>query len=281
MFELGVARFVQLCQRRVRLHRGFHAHQSAGGLAHAGELPAGHHGQQRGAVARALFGGHNVQRDAQHVCQDGPPQGGLRPAAADTGTRDGKAQAFRHLKGIADGKRNALQHGLRHVGAGGVHGHADECGAGVCVVDGAALSHQVGQEEHVVFAQLLRGDLPFLALIVRGADDLILPPFVAGRGREHAAHQMPAAVRVGKGVQAVGGVHAEFARRDEDGARGAQGDVAVAVAHRARTHGGRRVVAGTGAHHNALGQAQCRRSLRQQRADGGKTLVQARHLRFG
>ena len=67
-------------------------------------------------------------------------------------------------------------------------------------------------------AQHFGCDLCFFTLVVIRADDRILPPFVAAGCAEHTAHQMPAAVRMGKSVQAVGGVHAKLFRGNKNGA---------------------------------------------------------------
>ena len=67
---------------------------------------------------------------------------------------------------------------------------------------------------------------------------------------------MVAAVRVVKGMQGVVGVHPKTVGGDKNSARGAQGDVASAVADNAGAHGRRGVVAGAGSHHHVLAQAQ-------------------------
>src|SRR5699024_74557 len=107
--------------------------------------------------------------------------------------------------------------------------------AGIGIIDGAALAHQVGQEEDIVAAQALLVNGGLLGVIVGGGhlEDVVHPPLVAGSRRKHAAHQVPAAIRMGKGVQAVGIVHAELFAADKDGAGGSQADVAAAVPDRA------------------------------------------------
>ena len=67
---------------------------------------------------------------------------------------------------------------------------------------------------------------------------------------------MIVAVGVREGMQGVIGIHAEFVGRNEDGAGGAQGNVAAAVFHRAGAHGGGGVVARARDHLDAGGNAQ-------------------------
>ena len=51
-----------------------------------------------------------------------------------------KTQGTGHLEAVPDGEGHAFQHGLGHIGAGGVHRHAQENAAGVGIVDGRTLT---------------------------------------------------------------------------------------------------------------------------------------------
>ena len=68
----------------------------------------------------------------------------------------------------------------------------------------------------MVIAQLSIGNASLFCGIVGGVVDILQQPLVAGGGGEHAAHQVIAAVGVGKGVQRVMGVHPEVFRGDEN-----------------------------------------------------------------
>ena len=84
---------------------------------------------------------------------------------------------------------------------------------------------------------------------------------------------MIAAVGVGKGVQGVVGVDAEFVGRDEDRAGRAQADVAAARADRAGTDRRRGIVARAGNYFDRLGQAQRLRGFPRQLAHNLKALI--------
>ena len=110
------------------------------------------------------------------------PQGALRAAAADVRARDGNAKGLRDLKRVADGKRHALENRLHHVRAARVHRHAGEGAAGVRIVDGAALAHEVRQEIDVVLTELFVGDIRLFARKVGGLQNFLAQPLVAARG---------------------------------------------------------------------------------------------------
>ena len=133
----------------------------------------------------------------------------------------------------------------------------------------------------MIFAELFVGDIRLFAREIGGLQNFFAQPLVAARGREHAAHQVIAAVGVGKGVQGVVGVDAEFVGRDEDRAGRAQADVAAARANRAGADRRRGVV--TCARHDLdrFRKAKCPCRLFCQRADDLEALKEPRHLRFG
>ena len=91
---------------------------------------------------------------------------------------------------------------------------------------------------------------------------------------------MIAAVGVGKGVQGVVGVDAEFVGRDEDRPGRAEGDIAAARADRAGTDRRRGIVARASHDLDGLRQAQRLRGFLRQRADDRKALKELRHLAF-
>ena len=62
----------------------------------------------------------------------------------------------------------------------------------------------------MVFTELVIRNAFLLFAVSRCADDFIHPPFVAGCSREHAAHQVPAAVRMRKCMKRIAGIHPEF-----------------------------------------------------------------------
>ena len=108
----------------------------------------------------------------------------------------------------------------------------------------------------MVVPQLVRGDGGLLGPVVLGLEDVLHEPLVAAGRREHAPHQVVVPVGVGKGVEGVVGVHPKLSAGDEDGARGAQGDVAGPVSHCAGAHGGGGVVPRAGAHLHLGGEPQ-------------------------
>ena len=144
----------------------------------------------------------------------------------------------------------------------------------------AALPHQVGQIVHVVPPQPLGGDLRLLALVVPAAQDLLLPPLVAGSRREDTPHKVITPAGMGKGVQGVLPVHPEGIAGDEHRAGGAQGDIAAPAAYRAAAHGGGGVVPRSRAHGHVRPQAQPGGGLRQERPHGLPALIQPGELRL-
>ena len=132
----------------------------------------------------------------------------------------------------------------------------------------------------MIFAELFVGDIRLFARKVGRFQDFFAQPLVAARGREHAAHQVIAAVGVRESVQGVVGVDAEFVGRDEDRAGRAQADVAAAGADRAGTDRRRGIVARASHDLDGLRQAQRLRGFLRQRADDRKALKELRHLAF-
>ena len=132
----------------------------------------------------------------------------------------------------------------------------------------------------MIFAELFVGDIRLFVREIGGLQNFFAQPLVAARGREHAAHEVIAAVGVGKGVQGVVGVDTEFVGRDEDRAGRAQADVAAARADRAGTDRRRSVVTCAGHDLDGLRQAQRLRGFLRQRADDRKALKELRHLAF-
>ena len=80
----------------------------------------------------------------------------------------------------------------------------------------------------MIFTEFFVGNIRLFTREIGRFENFFAQPLVAARGREHAAHEVIAAVGVGKGVQGVVGVDAEFVGRDEDRAGRAQADVAAA-----------------------------------------------------
>ena len=132
----------------------------------------------------------------------------------------------------------------------------------------------------MVLAELFVRNVLLLAREVGRFQNFFAQPLVAARGREHAAHQVIAAVGVGKGVQGVVGVDAEFVGRDEDRAGRAQADVAAARADRAGTDRRCGIVARASHDLDRFRKAKCLCRLFCQRADDRKALKELRHLAF-
>ena len=133
----------------------------------------------------------------------------------------------------------------------------------------------------MVLTQLVGGDVHLLGCVIGGLQDLIAEPLVAGSSGQHAAHEMPAAVGMGKCMERIVGINAELVSGDEDGAGSAQGDVAAACAHNAGTHSSSGVVAGAAHHLCGSGDAQCGSHFGQDSAYHFIAFVQAGHLLFG
>ena len=132
----------------------------------------------------------------------------------------------------------------------------------------------------MIFAELFVGDIRLFARKVGRFQNFFAQPLVAARGREHAAHEVIAAVGVGKGVQGVVGVDAEFVGRDEDRPGRAERDIAPTRADRAGTDRRRGIVARASQDLDGLRQAQRLRGFLRQRADDRKALKELRHLAF-
>ena len=132
----------------------------------------------------------------------------------------------------------------------------------------------------MVFAQFLGGDPCLFRLVVRGADDLILPPLVAARRRKHTSHEVIPAVSVGEGVQGIVRVHAELVRGDEDGSGGTQADIAAASTHGTSPHSSCGIVASARTDHDAFREANGFSYLRQERSYRLPALVELRELLF-
>ena len=132
----------------------------------------------------------------------------------------------------------------------------------------------------MVASQHIPSNPRLLGGIIRGLEDVLHKPFVAGGGGEHTAHQVIPPVGMGKGVESMVGVHPEMVRRDEDGAGGAQGDVAAALPYRSGAHGSGGIVSSSGSHPNRLRQAQFLGHLWQEGPHSLVALIQAGHLAF-
>ena len=145
---------------------------------------------------------------------------------------------------------------------------------------GAALSHQIGQEEYVILSKLLYLDVLLLAAVILCAQYFVHPPFIAGRRAEHTAHQMVVSVRVGEGMKGVVLIHAEFLAGNENRARGSKGNIAGPVSDGSRSHGCRRVVPGSRRDFYVLRQAEPFCKLRLQSADRLIALKNLRQLVF-
>ena len=178
-----------------------------------------------------------------------------------TATADGRGVHVhllrtRHLQAVTQGKGDALQNGLRHVGARRIHAHTHEGASSSRVVVRCPLAHKVGQEVDAVLAEIGLLDALLLRWIVSRADNVLDPPPCAACGREDAAHEVPTAVCGAEGVQLVLLVAEIALCGDEDGASRTHHDVAVAGTHRPRAHGSSRVVACAGTDLHAVGKTQ-------------------------
>ncbi len=87
---------------------------------------------------------------------------------------------------------------------------------------GAALTHQVRQIVHIVCTQLFSGDGLLLLAEVLGVQDVFPSTTCCSLQRTGAAHQVVAAVCMGKAVQCILFIHAKGAAGDEHGAGGSQ-----------------------------------------------------------
>ena len=263
----------------VRQHRLFDVHDGVRRLLHALVLAAAHHRQHRPAERGPLLRLGDVYGHIHHVRHDLPPQRALGAAAAQLGAGDGRAVLFGGFQTVAQGKGHPFQHRQRQLFAGGIGAHADEGAARGHVVVGAALAHQVGEEEHVVLAEQ-RFQPVLFGGVVGGIEYLIRPPGVAAGRRKDAAHQVPAAVGMAEAVQGVHLVLFILRGGDEQRAAGAEGDIAPALAHDARAHGSRGVVAGARHDLHARAEAQRFGDLALQRAHHLVAFVQGGELFF-
>ena len=64
-------------------------------------------------------------------------------------------------------------------------------------------------------------DLSLSSCIVLRSENIVHPPFVAGSGAEHAAHQMIPPIRMGESVKRIVIVHAKAFGRNENRPTGA------------------------------------------------------------
>lgn len=187
-------------------------------------------------------------------------------------------QDFCHFQGIPKAEGYAFQNSLSHIGPGGVHAHADEHGADVRIIVWGAFSHQIGEEKHLIFSRFT--DLRLFRRIVIGVQDVFRPPFIAGGGAEHTAHQMVMPVCVGEGMQRIVTVHAEGIAGNKDGAGGAKGNIAAGISHRSGAHSCRRVVAGAGDYFYFRREGQLRGDVRAQSSGYLIAFVQSWQLIF-
>ena len=100
-------------------------------------------------------------------------------------------------------------------------------------------------------AQLLFLNSLLFCRKIGGFQNILAEPLVAAGGGEHTAHEVVAAVGVGKGVEGVVWVHAEFFGGNEHRAGGTETDIAAAVSHGAGAYRRCGVVPGAG-HHNGV-----------------------------
>ena len=194
------------------------------------KLAAGYRCKHRSAECRTFLTLDHINFQVHHIRDDLLPQRALCSSAADLCTLDPNTECACHFKGISQSKCHTFKYCLRHVRTRRIHRHADERRSRIRIVVRRTLSHQIRQEINVIFAELR--DLCLLLCVILRANDLIHPPFVAGRRTEHAAHEMIMAIRMCKCVERIEFVHAEFFRRDKDGAACAKRNVAHAVTDR-------------------------------------------------
>ena len=87
-------------------------------------------------------------------------------------------------------------------GSRGVHAHANEGSAGIRIVVGRTLAHQIRKEEHMIFSKLR--DLLLLCLHNRFVPMISsIHHLLQEAAAEHTAHQMIFAIRVGKGMKGI------------------------------------------------------------------------------
>ena len=217
-----------------------------------GIFAAGYRCQHGPAKTGSFLTFHDVNRDAEDICHDFSPERALGSATADLCAGDGNAERSGNFKGIADGKGYTFQNSLRHVGSRGIHCHTNERAAGVRIVVGRALSHEIGQEKDMVFAKLC--DVLLLACIILCSDDLVHPPLVAGSCAEHAAHKVIFAVCMGESVKRIVAVYAELFTGNENGSGGSEGNIALAIADCSGSNSRCCIVSGSRSHFDVLRQ---------------------------
>ena len=132
----------------------------------------------------------------------------------------------------------------------------------------------------MVFAELFVGDIRLFAREIGGLQNFLAQPLVAAGSREHTAHEMVAAVGVGKRVKRIVGVNAEFVGRNEDRPGRTERDIAAARADCSCADRSSGVIARTSHDLHGFRQSQCLRSFLGQRANDLEAFKQLRHLAF-
>ena len=176
-----------------------------------------------------MLGLGEVDVCAQNIRQYGLPDLTDGTAAAEDGLIHGDAA---RLHAVAQGVGYALQDSQAHVLAGGGHGQANERAAGVHIVVGATLTREVGEEVHACLAVFRLG-----GVAVVGIQNITDPPLVAGGGGEDTAHEVEPAVGMAEVVEGGTARGIELVAGQEDGAAGAEGNAAIAVAKGIGAHG--------------------------------------------
>ena len=276
----GVAGVVFFDERGVRFGRALGADKRVRTGLHAGVRATGRRRQHCAAIAGALLGLGQRQRDAQHIGQNFPPQRAFCTAAAQGTGCNLHALCAGNFYAVTDGESHALQYRLRQRGARGVHPQPDKCAARGGVVVGAALAHQVRQKVDIIRPQLVWRDGRLLGSVIGGVQHFLAPPLVAAGGGQDAAHQVVAAIRMGEAVQGVLLVYAKGIARDKYRARCAQGYIAFAAAHGPAADSRRCVIARACADDHVRRQAQLGSSFGGQRTHWLPALKQLRQLGF-
>ena len=132
----------------------------------------------------------------------------------------------------------------------------------------------------MILAQLVLGDGNLLSSIVAGFENLVHQPLVAGSGAQHAAHEIPAAVGMGKGMEGIVGINTKLPGGNKHGAGGAQADIAAALSHDTGADGSGSIVACAGSHLHGSGNAQFFCHLGHDGADAVIAFKELRHLGF-
>ena len=97
----------------------------------------------------------------------------------------------------------------------------------------------------MVYSKLVLGNRQLLPSIILCLENIIHQPFVAACCRQHTAHQMIPAVRMGKAMQGIVCIHTKGLRGNKNGTGGAKGNVAGTVTHRSSSHCCCRIITGT------------------------------------